>query len=65
MFWLIFILRFFTRDNTEYNVELYPHKSLIVFDEVQKFPKSRQSIKKLVKDDRYNYIETVDCKAHS
>ena len=43
---------------TEYNKELYPHNSLIIFDEVQKFPKARQSIKKLVKDGRYDYIET-------
>lgn len=42
----------------EYNVVLYPGKSLVIFDEVQKFPKARQSIKKLVKDGRYDYIET-------
>lgn len=43
---------------TEYNVELFNHESLIIFDEVQRFPKARQSIKKLVKDGRFNYIET-------
>lgn len=44
--------------STEYGVTLYPHESLIIFDEVQNFPKARQSIKKLVKDGRYHYIET-------
>ncbi|MDO4939898.1 MAG: AAA family ATPase [Lachnospiraceae bacterium] len=32
--------------------------SLIIFDEVQFCPKARQSIKQLVKDGRYDYIET-------
>ena len=32
--------------------------SLIIFDEVQFCPLARQSIKKLVKDGRYDYIET-------
>jgi len=49
---------FFMILSVEYNVKLYPGESLIVFDEVQKFPKARQSIKKLVKDGRYSYIET-------
>lgn len=44
--------------STEYNTTLYPRESLIIFDEVQKFPKARQSIKKLVKDGRYDFIET-------
>lgn len=43
---------------TEYGVELYRRESLIIFDEVQQFPKARQSIKKLVKDGRYDYLET-------
>lgn len=42
----------------KYRVDLYPRKSLIVFDEVQLCPKARQSIKTLVKDHRYDYIET-------
>ncbi len=42
----------------EYNVELFKGETLIVFDEVQKFPKAREAIKYLVKDGRYNYIET-------
>lgn len=32
--------------------------AVIVFDEVQLFPLARQSIKQLVKDGRYHYIET-------
>ena len=43
---------------TEYNVTLFPKESLVIFDEIQKFPKARQSIKKLVHDGRYDYIET-------
>lgn len=38
--------------------ELKPGNSVIVFDEVQKFPIARQAIKYLVKDGRYHYIET-------
>ena len=49
---------FFMILQTEYNVTLYPGESLVIFDEVQQFPKARQSIKKLVKDGRYDYIET-------
>ncbi len=49
---------FFLILSTEYGVNLYPRESLIIFDEIQKFPKARQSIKKLVKDGRYDYIET-------
>ena len=49
---------FFMMISSEYNVELYSRETLIIFDEVQKFPKARKSIKKLVKDGRYDYIET-------
>ncbi len=49
---------FFMILSTEYGKQLYPRESLIIFDEVQCFPKARQSIKKLVKDGRYDYIET-------
>lgn len=41
-----------------YQVELKPRKSVIIFDEVQKQPLARQAIKHLVKDGRYDYIET-------
>ena len=40
------------------NVRLSPGKSLVVFDEVQKYPKARELIKYLVKDRRFDYIET-------
>lgn len=33
-------------------------ESVIIFDEVQFFPKARQAIKHLVKDGRFDYIET-------
>lgn len=38
--------------------ELPPKQAVIIFDEVQLFPKARQAIKYLVKDGRYDYIET-------
>ena len=41
-----------------YNVRLTPRKSVIIFDEVQDCPKARQAIRKLVKDHRFDYIET-------
>lgn len=49
---------FFMMLSTAYGVKLYERESLIIFDEVQMFPKARQSIKHLVKDGRYDYIET-------
>lgn len=49
---------FFMILSTEYGKKLYPHETLIIFDEVQSFPKARQSVKKLVKDGRYDFIET-------
>ena len=48
----------FLRLQALYGVELVERKSLIVFDEVQKCPLARQAIKHLVKDHRYDYIET-------
>lgn len=41
-----------------YNTALHERKSVIIFDEVQQCPKARQAIKYLVKDGRYDYIET-------
>ena len=41
-----------------YGVKLYERESLIIFDEVQLFPKARAAIKYLVEDGRYDYIET-------
>jgi len=37
---------------------LQRRKGVIIFDEVQFFPRARQSIKQLVKDGRFDYIET-------
>lgn len=37
---------------------LYPHESVIIFDEVQLKPEARQAVKYLVADGRYSYIET-------
>ena len=41
-----------------YKKDLHERKSLIIFDEVQFCPKARQAIKHLVKDHRYDYLET-------
>ena len=41
-----------------FHVDLVERRSLIIFDEVQFFPKARQAIKYLVKDRRYDYLET-------
>lgn len=49
---------FFLRLQAETGVTLYAHESLIIFDEVQLFPKARQAIKHLVADGRYSYLET-------
>lgn len=44
---------------SEFKVTSLPkRKSLIIFDEVQFCPKAREAIKHLVKDGRYDYIET-------
>lgn len=49
---------FFIRLQTIFNVVLHPRDSVIIFDEVQYQPLARQAIKHLVKDGRYDYIET-------
>lgn len=49
---------FFTRLRLLKGVSLYERESVIVFDEVQKYPAARQAIKALVEDGRYDYIET-------
>ena len=41
-----------------YQQQLHERESLIIFDEVQLCPLARQAIKALVKDGRYDYIET-------
>ncbi len=42
----------------QYRRDLHERKSLIIFDEVQLCPLARQAMKALVKDHRYDYIET-------
>ena len=49
---------FFVKLQFIYNVKLEERKSVIIFDEIQKAPRVRQAIKYLVKDHRYDYIET-------
>ena len=49
---------FFMHLQLETGVTLYERESVIIFDEVQLQPKARQAIKYLVKDGRYDYIET-------
>lgn len=49
---------FFMRLQLETGVNLVERKSVIIFDEVQLQPLARQAIKHLVKDRRYDYIET-------
>ena len=44
--------------NIDHRVTLYPRESVIIFDEVQLYPLARQLIKHLVKDNRYDYIQT-------
>ena len=43
---------FFMILSTEYNTELHRRKSIIIFDEVQQFPKARQSIKIAIGEDK-------------
>ena len=49
---------FFMLLSTYYGVKLHERESLIIFDEVQLYPKARECIKYLVADGRYDYIET-------
>lgn len=49
---------FFTKLMALKHVSLFNRQSVIVFDEVQNHPSARQAIKYLVKDGRYDYIET-------
>ena len=49
---------FFAKLAAFYSTALHKRESLIIFDEVQLFPKARQAIKHLVADGRYRYIET-------
>ena len=49
---------FFLRLSVYFGTKLYDRESVIVFDEVQLYPKARAAIKYLVADGRYDYIET-------
>lgn len=49
---------FFRNLSLIYGVRLYKGESLIVFDEVQRFPTAREAVKQLVLDGRYHYMET-------
>ncbi len=49
---------FFLKLQAYFQVDLLPRRSLIIFDEVQLFPKARQLIKYLVADGRFDYLET-------
>jgi uncharacterized protein len=49
---------FFMYLSSYYATKLYPRESLIIFDEVQLFPRARAAIKYLVEDGRFDYIET-------
>lgn len=48
----------FLRLQMIYHVNLTERRSAVIFDEVQMQPLARQAIKHLVKDHRYDYIET-------
>ncbi len=49
---------FFAKLSAYYSTLLYRRDSLIIFDEVQQFPRARQLVKYLVADGRYDYLET-------
>ena len=49
---------FFMYLSSYYKVDLYERDTLIIFDEIQLYPRARSAIKYLVADGRYDYIET-------
>ena len=49
---------FFQTISLEYNTKLHNRKSVIIFDEIQKFPRAREAVKYLVQDGRFDIIET-------
>lgn len=49
---------FFNKLSAYYRIILHRRNSLIIFDEVQRFPAARELIKYLVADGRYDYLET-------
>ncbi len=44
--------------SVQYGVQLHHRNSVIIFDEIQLFPKAREAIKYLVADGRYDFMET-------
>ncbi len=49
---------FFIKLSAFYSIPLYERQSVIIFDEVQQYPRARQLIKYFVADGRYDFIET-------
>ena len=49
---------FFAKLAAYYSTALHRRESLIIFDEVQQYPRARQMIKYLVEDGRFDYLET-------
>lgn len=49
---------FFHKLSAYYRKSLFRRESLVIFDEVQRFPKARELVKYLVADGRYDYLET-------
>lgn len=49
---------FFNKLSAYYRKTLYRRESLVIFDEVQRYPEARELIKYLVADGRYDYLET-------
>lgn len=49
---------FFMKLSAFFGTKLHARETLIIFDEVQLFPRARSAIKYLVADGRYDYIET-------
>lgn len=49
---------FFAKLAAFYSTTLHRRESLIIFDEVQQYPRARQLIKYLVADGRFDYLET-------
>lgn len=49
---------FFNKLSAYYRKPLYRRETLVIFDEVQRYPEARQLIKYLVADGRFDYLET-------
>lgn len=49
---------FFQNLSLHYNTRLHLRESLVIFDEIQRFPKAREAVKYLVADGRFDFLET-------